>query len=151
MNKKIVVIPKDKAVFWLDTNGRWKNTSGRIHNPKINCHFHASIKSDEDGYYLFHEHDDYVEKVYFPYEDTALFVNDVLLKSEPILICNTGMQVPLLPENLFIQNDFLYLQHEGHRIKFTENALVRLSRILTFQNDTAYIVLNKQNYKISSF
>jgi hypothetical protein len=61
------------------------------------------------------------------------------------------MQVPLLPENLFIQNDFLYLQHEGHRIKFTENALVRLSRILTFQNDTAYIVLNKQNYKISSF
>ena len=78
MNKKETkefVVPKEKAVFWLDAYGRWHNEHGVFEHKKIISYFHSSIRKDAEGYYLFQKHNDHtIEKVYFKYEDTALFV-----------------------------------------------------------------------------
>jgi hypothetical protein len=68
-----IIIPKERAIFWLDKNGRWHNAHGEFEHKKIIDYFHSSIKRDENGYYLFQKRGDVQEKVYFHYEDTALF------------------------------------------------------------------------------
>ena len=75
---KTIIISKDKAVFWLNKNGRWCNRHGEFEHKKIIDYFNASIRKDKGGYYVAQTTDDYQEKVYFNYEDTALFVVDVL-------------------------------------------------------------------------
>jgi hypothetical protein len=104
-----IVIPKENAVFRLDANGCWHNESGRFRNKKIIDYFHASIRKDADGYFLFQNRDNCTEKVYFPYEDTALFVFDVILGDPITLVLNTGERSSLEPLNLFVQNDGLYV------------------------------------------
>lgn len=134
--KKEFVVPKEKAVFWLDAYGRWHNKHGLFEHKKIIGYFHSSIRKDADGYYLFQKHDDNtLEKVYFKYEDTALFVFDVKTQddSEKIrLILNTKDEILLAPENLFVQNDNLYMEHAGHRIKFIDRAMMKLAPRLKF-------------------
>ena len=73
MTKKLkkIVISKDKAVFWLNQNGRWCNRHGEFEHKKIIDYFNASIRKDKGGYYVAQTTDDYQEKVYFHYEDTA--------------------------------------------------------------------------------
>jgi hypothetical protein len=128
---KEVVVPKEDAVFWLDAYGRWHNKHGVFEHKKIIGYFHSSIRKDADGYHLFQKHEDHtVEKVYFKYEDTALFVFDVKTEgdSDKIrLILNTKEEVALTPENLFVQNDNLYMDHAGHRIKFIDRAMMKLA------------------------
>ena len=77
-NIKEIVISKEDAVFWLDKNGCWHNDAGKFRHKKIIDFFNRSIRKDADGFHLCQLRDNCVEKVYFPYEDTALFVFDVI-------------------------------------------------------------------------
>ncbi|MFO7784900.1 MAG: MFS transporter permease [Thermodesulfobacteriota bacterium] len=135
--RKEVVIPKEQAVFGLDARGHWRHMEqGRFENPRIIAYFHSCIRKDEQGYYLEQEHPHFREKVYFPYEDTALFVFDVAIKDDDVtLILNTGRRERLRPRSLFIANDFLYMHLEGHRVRFTEHALVRIADLLEFDDE----------------
>ncbi|MFP4257648.1 MAG: hypothetical protein ACLFRE_01490 [Desulfovermiculus sp.] len=134
------IIPREEAVFWLDKDGRWRNRHGKFKNPKIIAHFHSCIHKDEHGYFLTQDHPHYREKTYFPYEDTVLFVFDVLEKDQEVILkLNTGQEVLLPPDKLFIQNDHLYMDLDGERVKFSERALVTLSHYMLFdegQNKT---------------
>lgn len=150
--KKEVVVPKEKAVFWLDAYGRWHNKHGVFEHKKIISFFHSSIRRDADGYHLFQQPDDHtIEKVYFKYEDTALFVFDVIMKddSDKIrLILNTKDEIPLDPEALFVQNENLYMEHDGHRIKFIDRAMMKLSHRLIFDQQQYRLELNGKFYHI---
>jgi hypothetical protein len=152
VNKKEIVVPKEKAVFWLDAHGRWHNKHGVFEHKKIIDFFHSSIRKDAEGYHLLQKHNDHtIEKVYFNYEDTALFVFDVKTQedSDKIrLILNTKDEIPLAPENLFVQNDNLYMEHDGHRIKFIDRALLKLSGRLKFDQHRYSIELSGNIYDI---
>ncbi|MBW2406721.1 MAG: MFS transporter permease [Deltaproteobacteria bacterium] len=155
MNKKEtkeVVVPKEDAVFWLDAYGRWHNKHGVFEHKKIIGYFHSSIRKDADGYHLFQKHEDHtVEKVYFKYEDTALFVFDVKTEgdSDKIrLILNTKEEVALTPENLFVQNDNLYMDHAGHRIKFIDRAMMKLAHRLKCHQHRYCLELSGRIYDI---
>jgi hypothetical protein len=145
-----VIIPKDKAVFWLDANGFWRNKGGRFRHKKISDHFHAAIQKDAGGYFLFQDRGGITEKVYFPYEDTVLFVFEVNLNDNISLVLNTGEKVHLEPKNLFVQNDNLYLSMSGERVKFTERSLIKISQLLEVDDDNYYIRLNGKKNRIES-
>jgi hypothetical protein len=146
--KKEVVVKKEEALFWLDGRGRWHNQDGPFENRRIIKHFHASIRWDKDGYHLAQNHRDYREKVYFPYEDTALFVFDVKKGEDVFLILNTGKRAKLKPRNLVIGGDDLYMEDGGNRIKFTEHALIQISSLLEFEGDASYIRVRGRRYRI---
>jgi hypothetical protein len=144
-----IVIPKENAVFRLDANGCWHNESGRFRNKKIIDYFHASIRKDADGYFLFQNRDNCTEKVYFPYEDTALFVFDVILGDPITLVLNTGERSSLEPLNLFVQDDGLYVTIGEHRVKFTERSLMAISGLMTFEDETYFIRQAGKRYRIA--
>jgi len=127
-----VVIPREKAVFRLDARGRWCNRHGVFRNRRICDHFHAAIRRDAAGYHLRQELPDRVEKVYFPYEDTALFVVQVALGDPVELTLNTRRRVALDPALLFVRGESLYLTLEGERVKFTERATLNLAEAMEF-------------------
>jgi hypothetical protein len=127
-----VVIPREKAVFRLDARGRWCNRHGVFRNRRICDHFHAAIRRDAAGYHLRQELPDRVEKVYFPYEDTALFVVQVALGDPVELTLNTRRRVALDPALLFVRGESLYLTLEGERVKFTERAMLNLAEAMEF-------------------
>ena len=145
-----VIISKDKAVFWLDANGSWRNKSGRFRHKKISDHFHAAIQKDAGGYFLFQDRGGVTEKVYFPYEDTALFIFEVILNDSISVVLNTGEKVHLEPKNLFVRNDNLYLSMSGERIKFTERSLIKISQLLEVDDDHYYIRLDGNKHRIAS-
>jgi hypothetical protein len=146
--KKQIIVPREEAVFWLDKNGGWNNKHGKFEHPKIIRHFNLSIRKDEMGYYLFQATDEFEEKVYFPHEDTALFVVEVTLGTEVKLKLNTTATLLLDPAQLFTRDDSLYLQTPEHRIKFSQNALVKLSRQMEEVEGNLCIRLNQTNYYI---
>ena len=150
--KKEFVVPKEDAVFWLDAYGRWHNKHGVFELKKIIDYFHSSIRKDADGYYLFQEHNSHTsEKVYFKYEDTALFVFDIKIpgnSDEIRLLLNTKDEIPLSPENLFVQNDNLYMGHADHRIKFLDRALMKLAHRLKFDQHRYRLELSNRTYDI---
>ena len=113
---KEIIIPKEKAVFRMDANGRWHNAHGPFENPKIIAYFNAAIRKDADGYYLYQELEDRAEKVYFPYEDTALFV----------------------------QGDNLYLWLGDERVKFNDRSLTKLAGHLTEKGGNYYLKPSKE-------
>lgn len=122
-----IVIPRENAVFRLDRYGRWWNDCEKFTHKKIIDHFHRSIRRDADGFFLFQSHGNVEEKVYFPYEDTAYFIFDVS-ETEPVtLTMNTGSQILLVPEHLFLKEDILYVTVEGDPARFTDRAMMRLS------------------------
>lgn len=143
-----IVIPKDKAVFWLDKNGRWHNAHGEFEHKKIIDYFHSAIKKDERGYYLFQERENFREKVYFHYEDTALFAVDVINDPEVTLILNTRRRITLRPKSLFIKNDSLYMKLGAEIIKFTARGLLKISDRLVFEDEQYFIRVKKRKYKI---
>ena len=146
--RKEIVIPKEQAVFWLDKNGRWHNEHGEFEHKKIIDYFHSSIKKDENGYYLFQKMQHTQEKVYFPYEDTALFAVDLVADDKVTLILNTGKQIELKPRNLFIKNDSLYMRMGREIIKFTERGLMKISDLLEFKDERYFITAKNRRYKI---
>jgi hypothetical protein len=150
MKKKYteIVIPKEKAVFWLDENGRWQNVHGEFQHKKIIDYFHSSIQKDEKGYYLFQERGNLREKVYFHYEDTALFVVDLIKENDITLILNTKRRVKLKPKNLYTKNDNLYMRMGTETIKFTERGLMKISDLLEFSDEQYFIKVNNRRYRI---
>jgi len=134
-----IVVPKEKATFRLDRRGRWCNAFGVFRNRRISDYFHSAIRRDEGGYFLCQESGKRIEKVYFPYEDTALFVVDVVIADEIRLLLNTHLQLPLDPAALFVSGDSLYLIRNGERIKFSERALLQLADVMEF-TDQGYFI-----------
>jgi hypothetical protein len=150
MTKKLkeVVIPKEQAVFRLDGRGRWHGGDGEFLHRRIIEHFHASIRKDKQGFHLVQRHRHFREKVYFPYEDTPLFVFDVIKGENIEIVLNTRRRMKLMPRKLFIRDDDLYIRLGEDRAKFTEHALIRLSPFLEFEEDHAFVRVKNRKYKI---
>lgn len=133
--RNVITIPKESAVFWLDKNGRWRNEHGEFEHKRIIEYFHASIRKDDGGYHLEQITENGREKVYFNYEDTALFVFDVIMDREITLVLNTKKRVRLNPRNLFVKGDCLYTAVEEERVKFVEKGLMKLSEYIEYDED----------------
>ena len=144
-----ITIPKERAIFWLDKNGRWHNVHGEFKHKKIIDYFHSSIKKDKNGYYLFQERENLREKVYFRYEDTALFAVDLIKNTDIMLILNTKKQIKLKPRNLFIRGDDLYMRMGGETIKFTERGLMKISDLLEYDNEFYFIRIKNRRYRVN--
>jgi len=145
---KKITIPKEEAVFWLDKNGRWHNQHGPFEHKKVIDYFHSVIRKDAEGYYLFQATEEVEEKVYFPHEDTALFVFDVRFEQDVTLTLNTGRRLPLIPEALFIREDNLYLKIDDETARFSADALVRLSPLLEEDGDRIMIKMQDRLFPI---
>ncbi|MCU0597747.1 MAG: MFS transporter permease [Desulfobacterales bacterium] len=142
------VIQKEDAVFWMDKDGRWRNSDGRFKHKKIIDYFHASISKDANGYFVSQIKGDCLEKVYFSYEDTALFVIDIICGPQILLILNTRKKIPLNPDSLYLHNDNLYVMDGEDRIKFAEYALIKISAFVEDNNDGLFISIGAHRYKI---
>ena len=143
------VVSKEDAVFWLDKNGCWHNAHGKFEHNKIINYFHSCIKRDQAGYYLSQINGNFREKVYFPYEDQALFVFDVIRQDHVTLILNTKKQIALDPESLFVKDDNLYMRMGDETIKFVEHGLLKISPLLEDEEGRLYIRLKDTRYKIT--
>lgn len=149
--RREVIVPREQAVFGLDARGNWRHAEqGRFENPRIIAYFHSCIRKDEQGYHLVQDHPGYREKVYFPYEDTALFVFDVVKGDDIVLVLNTGRRERLRPRKLFLRNEVLYIRLGEHRVRFTENALVRMADLLEFDEEgQAFVRVRGRRYRIA--
>lgn len=143
-----LTIPSEKALFWMDAQGRWHNRHGPFEHKKIIDHFNASIERDQDGYYVTQEYNGIREKVYFRYEDTALFVVDVVMSDPVKLVLNTSAQINLQPDAMTINKDQLYIHSGVDRIKFAQRALLKISRIMEYRDEMYYIYVNDQKYPV---
>jgi hypothetical protein len=144
-----IVIPKEKAVFWLDRHGCWRNRHGRFERPAIIAKFHQAIERDARGYYLAQVNGDLREKVYFHHEDTALFVFSLKIDAEQVTLkLNTGRTLPMDPAALFIEGDALYTEADGERIRFADRGLVQISRLLEDDGHTCYLCLGNNRVAI---
>ncbi|MBA3009245.1 MAG: MFS transporter permease [Proteobacteria bacterium] len=146
--KKIRIVPKENAVFWMDKNGTWHNEHGKFEHPRIIRHFNLAIQKDDLGYHLSQVTDGVEEKVYFPHEDAVLFVVDISESQEVTLTLNTTQTMTLDPEQLFTRDDNLYLQTPEHCIKFSQHALVKLSRHMEETDGNFCLVLNHISHTI---
>ena len=146
--KKEKVISKEKAVFWLDKHGFWHNEHGKFQHKKIIDYFHTSINRDRDGYFLSQENEQFIEKVYFPHEDTALFVFNVIPGEEIVLVLNTKKQIKLDPEKLFMQNDSLYMHFGNEIIKFAEHGLLKIADLMENEDDRYFIRVKNKRYEV---
>lgn len=143
-----VVIPKEKAVFWMDGRGRWCNRHGKFERKKVIDYFNAAIDRDDSGFFVVHEKEDRIEKVYFRCEDTALFARDIKPGSPPKLKLNTGKQINLACNNLYIQNDSLFMALDRDCVKFTELCLLKVSRMMEYEGENCYIRSENTRYPI---
>jgi hypothetical protein len=143
-----VVIPKEKAVFWMDGRGRWQNRHGRFTHKRIIDHFNRSIRRDKDGYFVTQVRGDICEKVYFPYEDTPLFIVRVIPPPPLRLDLNTGESILLDPAALFVDSDQLYHKMGDVRIKFTERALLAVAPFLEENVDGLSICIGDHAWPI---
>ena len=148
--KNEIVITREKAVFWLDGDGRWHNAHGPFEHKKIIDYFHSAIQRDSGGYFLCQDTEDRREKVYFRFADTALFVFDVVDGEHPVLVLNTGEQLALQPEHLFVENDALYLQKGDERVKFTQRCLMKISARLEIEDGAYFMQISQERHKIVS-
>jgi hypothetical protein len=145
---KKTVIGKDEAVFWLDANGCWQNENGKFRHKKIIDYFHTSIQRDHKGYHLYQAQKNYIEKVYFHFDDQALFVFDVLQENDITLVLNTQKRIKLKPRKLFIKNDSLYMHLGDETIKFAEQALMKIAASLEEEGDLLFIRSKDRRYRI---
>jgi hypothetical protein len=142
------IIQKDHAVFWMDKDGHWQNEHGRFEHPKLIRFFHESIQKDENGYFVFQKTDQFQEKVYFNYEDTAVFVFDISIGKHIRLLLNTGDKIGFEQGRLIQKGDCLYLDTPEHRIKFSQNTLMKLSRYLKDTDGSLTITIDEQSWKV---
>lgn len=149
-NKKIIIIPKEEAVFWMDKNGTWHNEHGKFEHPRIIRYFNSAIKQDENGYYVHQATSECEEKVYFPYEDTALFIVDIPTGQDIRFILNTTDRISLEEGELFMESDNLYLQTPDHKIKFSSHALIKISKFIEEKNGKFSIIINEKVYPVGS-
>ena len=143
-----IIISKEDAVFWMDKNGGWHNEHGKFEHPRIIKYFNASIKKDENGYYVLQETAECIEKVYFHYEDTALFVFDIKVNEDIVLILNTNDTMPFDPKQLFSRDDNLYLQTPEHRVKFKDSALLKISKFMEEKDGQLFFTIKNKTYPV---
>ncbi len=144
-----MIIPKEKAVFWMDGRGRWCNHNGPFQHKKIINHFNTAIQKDDIGFFVTQVRDAVREKVYFRYEDTALFVVDII-PGDPIeLVLNTKAKVELVPEKLFIRKDNLFMSEGELLIKFNERTLLKIAEQIVCHKDQYSIQVGGRSYPIS--
>ncbi len=143
-----VVISKEDAVFWMDENGQWHNEHGKFEHPRIIKHFNTSIKKDTKGFYVAQSTDQVEEKVYFKYKETAIFVVDLKQKDGLILILNTGRTARFDPKQLMVKNDSLFVRTEGCLIKFSSQAMVKISRYLKEEEGKLMFSLDGKSWPI---
>ncbi|MDX9786593.1 MAG: MFS transporter permease [Desulfobacterales bacterium] len=139
---KKITVPREKAVFWLDKNGCWHNEHGPFEHKKVIRYFHAAIRKDAGGYHVYQQSDEFEEKVYFNFEDTALFVFDLILDGDITAVLNTQKKILLNPKELFIRKDNLYVQLGDEIAKFTSQSLVTLSKRLFHEGEGVFIETN---------
>jgi hypothetical protein len=145
-----ITISKEDAVFWMDAEGRWHNEHGPFEHPKVSAYFHACIQRDADGYYVGQQRDDVYEKVYFRYEDTALFVFRVDISPEDIALrLNTGQTLRLEPTDLFIKADHLYTQTPFGVARFNQSSLLEISKQMEEENGDLYLTIGRARFKIA--
>lgn len=147
-HSKEIVIPKDKAVFWMDGAGRWHNQHGLFQHKKIIDHFNASIQKDENGYYLTQQSDNIIEKVYFHHAETALFAVDVAFGDPPKMRLNTGIELTIVPTALFICGDDLFYRMENQLVKFNQLALLKVSEKMTFHQGRCILKMQAESIAI---
>jgi hypothetical protein len=149
---KQVIISKEDSVFWMDKDGNWCNEHGKFEHPKIIKYFNSSLKKDENGFYVYQKTDECEEKVYFKYEETALFVvslkESVKEKEDFSLVLNDNSKIKFDPENLFTKDDSLYLQTIDNLIKFSSRALLKLSKFIEEKDDQLSLTIKGKTYKI---
>lgn len=145
-----VVITKEEAVFWMDGHGRWQNRHGRFEHKRIIDYFNHAIRRDPDGYYVTQTRGDVRERVYFAYDDTPLFVFQVLAGDPMLMTLNTGETLALDPSRLFIQSDQLYQQRGDERIKFTDRALLTLAPYLVEDTDGVCVLMGDRSWPIEN-
>ncbi len=143
-----IIVSSEDATFWMDRWGYWCNAHGRFQHKKIIDYFHAAIAWDDQGYYVSQVNGDVREKVYFRYEDTALFVFDVLIADEISLVLNTGKKIGLDPDALFIRNDYLYLRKDQALIKFNELSMLKISRLFEHEGDMCFLAIKGERWII---
>ncbi|WP_299978999.1 MFS transporter permease [Desulfobacula sp.] len=143
-----IIISKEDAVFWMDKNGDWHNEHGKFEHPKIIKYFNASIKKDKNGYYIHQVTDEYDEKVYFSYEDTALFVFDIKVNKNIILTLNNNDTIKFDPKQLFTRDDNLYIQTSEHQVKFKDRALLKISKFMEEKNGQLLFKLEGKTYPV---
>lgn len=145
-----IVIPREEATFYLDKHGRWRNAHGRFRHKRIIDHFNASIRKDEGGYFLTQINGERTEKVYFRYEDTALFAVDVAVEASEIrLTLNTGRTVSLRPDTLVIEGDYLYMKTGDDRIKFAERTMMKIAAWVVEVDGEYWFDFGGGRYKIA--
>ncbi len=132
----------------MDAKGVWHNEHGPFEHPKIIQYFNRSIQRDDQGFFLSQEMEHAIEKVYFPFEETALFVADISAKNSAHLLLNTGETLLLDPLTLFIRDDSLYIRMPDHLIKFTPRALLKLSKGITEVDGNLVLTLESGSYPI---
>ena len=143
-----IVIPRENAVFWLDENGHWYNEGGRFKLKKVIHRFNASIQKDAGGYFLSQMNGNRREKIYFPYQDTALFVIDIDKKDLITLRLNTGQRLPLSPENIYFAGESLYTRIDDDWIKFSERSLLKLSTMIDYEKSPYIFQYRGKAYQI---
>lgn len=147
---KSITVPREEAVFWMDEHGLWHNEHGRFEHPKIINYFNESIRRDRDGYYVYQKAGDIEEKVYFPFQETALFVVDVIKNDKIALVLNTKQKIPLEPGCLFTRNDALYQERGDELVKFTDRALLKLADRMSDKDGGLFITVNQVDHAIES-
>jgi hypothetical protein len=140
--KPVITIPREKAVFRLDRNGNWHTGDGKFTHRKIIRYFHSMIRKDENGYFLEQEREQVIEKVYFSYEDTPLFVFGIAEEDGPVLCLNTGERLRLDPDQLFVKGDILYTRRGEEIIKFTQDSMQALSGRMEAEGDDYVIQMD---------
>lgn len=148
-DKPVRIIPKEEAVFWMDAQGCWHNAHGLLEHPKIIAHFNRSIHKDDQGYFLSQEMETYIEKVYFPYVDTAFFVVGLKGDDGSDLALNTGETLPLDPQALFVKADDLFMTSSLGPVKFSPKALVKISKYFSEPAGQLVLTFDGKTYPIS--
>ena len=146
--RREIVIPKEKAVFWLGKDGCWYNKFGRFEHKKIIDFFHASIQKDQGGYFLSQTTEDYTEKVYFHCEDVALFVFDIITNGDIVLVLNTRKRIKLKPTKLFMKGDNLYMTTGDEQVRFTDRSLMKMSDFIEYDGGAYFIRAKNRRYRI---
>jgi len=147
---KEIIIKKEDAVFWMDANGRWHNQHGEFEHKRVIDYFNRSIQHDADGYFVSQQRGELIEKVYFPYEETAFFVVGVVTNNDVWLLLNTGKKIALDPKSLTIKNDSLFIQADNQLIKFNDRSMIKLSNLFEEKDGQFLIRLHGQDYPIPS-
>ena len=144
-----VVIPKENAVFRMDGQGRWQGRHGRFEHKRIIDYFNRAIRRDADGYYVTQIRGDIREKVYFAFDDTPLFVFQIIAKDPIRLLLNTTETIALDPARLFVEADQLYQQRGDERIKFSDRALLAMAPYLDERADGFSLRIGDQSWPIA--